>query len=234
MSSTAAHADVATFVSEGEPERLEAADLLSYVVDRFHPNLTLACSFQKEDSVLLDLLLRTEPKARVFALDTHVLFPETYALWRQIEKHYGVQVEVYEGPSLGRQAATHGEALWESNPNLCCSIRKVEPLARALSGRRLLDLRDPARPVADPRRRAQARLGRASRDLEDEPARRLVGRRRLDVHPRSRPSGQRASQPRICVDRVYALHAAGRRSRGPLVGNGEDRVRPAPGVTGTA
>ena len=133
MNSAAAHAEVEIFVNEGKPEPLPATELLAYVVDRFHPDLTLACSFQKEDGVLLDMLLEAEPKARVFALDTHVLFPETYALWRQIEKRYGVEVEVYEGPSLGRQAATHGDALWETNPNLCCAIRKVEPLGRALA-----------------------------------------------------------------------------------------------------
>jgi phosphoadenosine phosphosulfate reductase len=133
MSLSAAHAEVETFVNEGKPEQLEATELLAYVVDRFHPHLTLACSFQKEESVLLDMLLEVEPKARVFALDTHVLFPETYAIWRQIEKRYGLEVEVYEGPSLGRQAATHGDALWESNPTLCCAIRKVEPLGRALA-----------------------------------------------------------------------------------------------------
>jgi phosphoadenosine phosphosulfate reductase len=130
--SAGAHTDVAAFVEEGSPERLSARDLIRYVVDRFHPGLTLACSFQKEDTVLLDLVLEAEPRARVFALDTHVLFPETYALWRQVEQRYGIAVEVYEGPSLGRQAAVHGDALWERNPNLCCSIRKVEPLARAL------------------------------------------------------------------------------------------------------
>ena len=132
MSSAAAHADVAAFVKDGRPERLPAREFVGYVVDCFHPDLTLACSFQKEESVLLDMLLEVEPKARVFALDTHVLFPETYALWRQIEKRYQVEVEVYEGPSLGRQAAVHGDALWESNPNLCCAVRKVEPLGRAL------------------------------------------------------------------------------------------------------
>jgi phosphoadenosine phosphosulfate reductase len=128
------HADVAAFVREGGPEGLTAPELLRYVVDRFHPSLTMACSFQKEESVLLDLLLQVEPRARVFALDTHVLFPETYTLWRTVEKRYGIQVEVYEGPSLGRQAAVHGDALWARNPNLCCAIRKVEPLARALGG----------------------------------------------------------------------------------------------------
>ena len=125
-------ADIETFVGEGRAERMAAPELVGYVLERFHPRLKLACSFQKEESVLLDMLLEHEPAARVFALDTHVLFPETYALWRQFEQRYKTTIEVYEGPSLGRQAAVHGDALWARDPNLCCTIRKVEPLARAL------------------------------------------------------------------------------------------------------
>jgi len=104
------------------------------MVERFHPRLAVACSFQKEASVVLDLMLKVAPDARIFTLDTHVLFPESYALWRELEQRYGIRLEVYEGPSLGRQAAIHGEALWERNPDLCCSIRKIAPLAQALSG----------------------------------------------------------------------------------------------------
>ena len=133
MSTAADHPEVERFVADGAPEGLPARDLVAYVVDRFHPDLTLACSFQKEDSVVLDMVLEAQPKARVFTLDTHVLFPETYGLWKQIEKRYGIELEVFEGPSLGRQAAEHGDTLWATNPNLCCAIRKVEPLVRALS-----------------------------------------------------------------------------------------------------
>ncbi len=115
-------------------EQLTAEEVVELVLDRLHPRVALACSFQKEESVLLDLLLTREPSARVFALDTHVLFPETYAVWRAIEQRYGIEIAVFEGPSLGRQAAIHGEALWERNPTLCCSIRKVAPLGRALAG----------------------------------------------------------------------------------------------------
>jgi phosphoadenosine phosphosulfate reductase len=107
--------------------------ILALVLGEFPGRVSLACSFQKEESVLLDMLFALEPKARVFALDTHVLFPETYALWREVEQRYGTKIEVYEGPSLGRQAATHGDKLWERKPDLCCSIRKVEPLNRALA-----------------------------------------------------------------------------------------------------
>ncbi len=107
--------------------------ILALVLEEFPGRVSLACSFQKEESVLLDMLFALEPKARVFALDTHVLFPETYALWREAEKRYGTKIEVYEGPSLGRQAAVHGDRLWDTKPDLCCSIRKVEPLHRALA-----------------------------------------------------------------------------------------------------
>jgi len=114
-------------------EGLDAGGVLAYMVDRFHPRLAVACSFQKEASVILDLLLSIEPEARVFTLDTHVLFPETYDTWRRVEERYGIDVEVFEGPSLGRQAALHGDRLWERDPDECCRLRKVDPLSRALA-----------------------------------------------------------------------------------------------------
>ncbi len=115
-------------------EGMTPEQVLALVLEEFPGRVSLACSFQKEESVLLDMLFALEPTARVFALDTHVLFPETYALWREVEQRYGTKIEVYEGPSLGRQAAAHGDKLWEDKPDLCCSIRKVEPLNRALAG----------------------------------------------------------------------------------------------------
>jgi phosphoadenosine phosphosulfate reductase len=114
-------------------EAMTPEQILAFLLEKFPGRVSLACSFQKEESVLLDMLLGLEPKARVFTLDTHVLFPETYAVWREVEKRYDTKIEVYEGPSLGRQAAIHGDELWKSKPDLCCSIRKVAPLNAALS-----------------------------------------------------------------------------------------------------
>jgi phosphoadenosine phosphosulfate reductase len=119
---------------EAEYETMPAEEILRVLLEAFPGRVSLACSFQKEESVLLEMLLGLEPEARVFALDTHVLFPETYELWREVERRYKIKVEVYEGPSLGRQASIHGDALWEREPALCCSIRKVAPLSRALAG----------------------------------------------------------------------------------------------------
>ena len=115
-------------------ESLDASGVLAYAVDRFHPRLTVACSFQKEASVVIDLILRLAPDARIFTLDTHVLFPETYETWKRVEERYGITIYDHQGPSLGRQAATHGDRLWERDPDACCGLRKVAPLVEALEG----------------------------------------------------------------------------------------------------
>src|SRR5438045_3602852 len=59
-----------------------AREILRFCLDSFPGKVALACSFQKEESVLLEMLFELESKARVFAIDTHYLFPETYDLWR--------------------------------------------------------------------------------------------------------------------------------------------------------
>ena len=77
-------------------ERRTAPEVLAYAVERFHPELVMACSFQKEESVMLDMLMAIEPAARVFTLDTHVLFDETRATWRAFEARWGVRIEVVD------------------------------------------------------------------------------------------------------------------------------------------
>jgi phosphoadenosine phosphosulfate reductase len=104
---------------------MSAQEVLAYSVGEFHPRLYVACSFQKEASVILDMLLAIEPGARVFTLDTGVLFPETYETWRRIEARYGIEIDVYRGEWI--------DGLWQRDPDACCGMRKVEPLERALS-----------------------------------------------------------------------------------------------------
>jgi len=128
---TTAPADDVQLLAE-RSESLSAEDVLAALVERFHPRLALACSFQKEEAVLLDLLFAVEPKARVFAIDTHHLFPETYELWREVERRYDTTIEVFAGPSADELAATHGGELWERMPDLYLALAKVEPLVRAL------------------------------------------------------------------------------------------------------
>jgi phosphoadenosine phosphosulfate reductase len=106
-------------------EKLSAREVLGYAVEHHHPRLVMACSFQKEESVLIDMLMEVEPEARVFTIDTGVLFPETHALWRAIEERYALRVEVQDASS------TDGRP-WTAER--CCGELKVAGLERALEG----------------------------------------------------------------------------------------------------
>jgi len=118
----------ATYVPDAEA--YSAEELLRYMLERFHPRLALACSFQKEEAVLLDMLLRLEPTARVFTIDTGVLFAETRATWRNVEERYGITIEVFD--------ATRPDGVpWTAEH--CCGERKVAALNEAL-GTALTDL----------------------------------------------------------------------------------------------
>jgi len=106
-------------------ESLTAQEVLAWALEQFPGRVALACSFQKEETVLLDMLFALEPNARVFAIDTHHLFPETYAYWREVEERYGIAIEKHEGPPVE-------DGLWAAKPDLYLSIAKVAPLVRAL------------------------------------------------------------------------------------------------------
>src|SRR5438132_13142670 len=100
---------------------MSAEEIVALCVDEFADKVALACSFQKEESVLLDMVFELEPKARVFAIDTHHLFPETYELWRAVERRYGTTIHTFAGAAVE-------DGLWESNPDLYLAIAKIEPL----------------------------------------------------------------------------------------------------------
>lgn len=115
-------------------EELGAEEVLRYAVERFHPGLKVACSFQKEASVIMHMLLEIEPGARFFTLDTGLFFPETYETWKQLEERYGIEIEsAHGGISLARQEALYGPEFWKRDPEACCGIRKVTPMRRALA-----------------------------------------------------------------------------------------------------
>jgi phosphoadenosine phosphosulfate reductase len=103
-------------------EPLSAEEVLADAVERHHPRLVVACSFQKEESVLIDMLMSIEPGVRVFTIDTGALFAETYEVWRKIEDRYGLAIDVMDATS------TNGP--WSAAN--CCGQRKVAALDQAL------------------------------------------------------------------------------------------------------
>jgi phosphoadenosine phosphosulfate reductase len=104
---------------------MSAEEIVRFCVETFPGRVSLACSFQKEETVLLDLLFGIDPKARVFAIDTGYLFPETHAYWREVEKRYETTIERFEGAPVE-------DRLWDTKPDLYLAVAKIEPLTRAL------------------------------------------------------------------------------------------------------
>lgn len=113
--------------------------LLEWALAEYHPNIALSSSFGAEDVVLIDMLWRINPKARVFTLDTLRLHTETYTVIDQIHAKYGIAVEIYypDLKKLDEMVQREGYNCFYRSVELrklCCGIRKVEPLEKALSG----------------------------------------------------------------------------------------------------
>lgn len=104
-------------------------ELLALAVERFGTKVALACSFGAEDVVLVDMLVKINPEVPIFYLDTDKHFRETYETRDRLAARYGISfVQVKPALTLEEQAARYGDRLWERDPNLCCNLRKVEPL----------------------------------------------------------------------------------------------------------
>jgi phosphoadenosine phosphosulfate reductase len=120
--------------------RLEEAtpqEILAWAFEEFGSDITIATGFGAEGAALIDIATQVSPKPDVFFLDTDFLFPETYALRRRLEDRYQIKIRAFQTsltPEL--QAETYGANLWSRDPDLCCRIRKLEPLKEALEGRR--------------------------------------------------------------------------------------------------
>ena len=106
-------------------EGRSAQEVLAFAVDRFD-RLTVACSFQKEESVLFHMLSQLRDGregVRAFAIDTGVLFPETLATWKQFEERFALPIDVFDASSPGQP--------WTVDN--CCSAAKVAALEQALT-----------------------------------------------------------------------------------------------------
>ena len=118
--------------------RLEHApplEVLAWAAAEYPGRITFATGFGPEGCVLIDLIGRHDLPIDIFSLDTGLLFPETYDLWRRLEARYELRIRsVQPELSVAGQAAVHGDRLWERQPEQCCQMRKVLPLREALAG----------------------------------------------------------------------------------------------------
>ena len=128
------------FVRSGAAEELSAQEILGWGLKNFADKIALSCSFgAPEGMVLLDIAHRVDPTARVFTLDTGRIHQATYDLIDRIRQRYDMQVEVLFPRAEDVEDMTRRKGLnlfYESveNRQICCRIRKVEPLNRYLAG----------------------------------------------------------------------------------------------------
>lgn len=121
-----------------ELETKSAQDVLRWALETYGQKVALASSFGAEDVVLIDMLAKIDPKARIFSLDTGRLPEETYEVMEQVREKYGVPIEIYFPETRAVEEMVNQYGL---NPfyksvelrKLCCNVRKVEPLNRALA-----------------------------------------------------------------------------------------------------
>lgn len=114
--------------------------LLEDIQQNHHP-VAFANSLGAEDMVLTDLIAHHFPGISMFTLDTGRLPEETYDLMQRIRQRYGLTIQAYfpESAAVERYVAQHGPNAFYESVELrksCCYIRKVEPLKRALQGKK--------------------------------------------------------------------------------------------------
>ncbi len=128
------------FIQSGSAEPMSPQEILIWGLDNFSDKLALSCSFgAPEGLVLLDMMHRIDPASRVFVLDTGRLPQATYDLIDRVRDRYDKTVEVIF-PSAERvqsMVRDNGLNLFHESVakrQLCCRVRKVEPLNRYLAG----------------------------------------------------------------------------------------------------
>lgn len=116
-------------------ERFEGAEpqaVLRWATDTFGDEFCIAASMA--DALLIDIASRVNPGVHVVFIDTGYHFPETIETSERIAKRYPIRLlPVLPVQSVAEQDATFGPRLHERDPDACCSLRKVEPLRRALN-----------------------------------------------------------------------------------------------------
>jgi len=117
-------------------DRATPEETLRWAFDEFGDGLTIATGFGAEGVALIDMAVKLAPNPNIFFLDTAFLFSETYDLRRRIEDRYGIEIQSFQSELTPEQQETEfGPKLWSTNPDLCCRLRKLEPLKQALRDR---------------------------------------------------------------------------------------------------
>src|SRR4051812_49505807 len=97
---------IAVVTAARELEGETAAEILRWASQHLGSKLTFATGFGAEGCVIIDLIARNDLPIAVFTLDTGLLFPETYDLWRRLEAKYGITIRAVRPSRSVEQQAT--------------------------------------------------------------------------------------------------------------------------------
>lgn len=126
-------AAISAMLEDKSPE-----EILHWAVETYYPKLTMATAFGAEGCVILAMLSQIEPNGRnvrVFNLDTGYQFQETLDLRERFRSEYGITVEYVRAEELVEAMEKRfGGPIYGTNPDMCCRIRKLEPMKRAAAG----------------------------------------------------------------------------------------------------
>jgi phosphoadenosine phosphosulfate reductase len=113
---------------------LDAREAVALAVEELFPDrIALVSSFGADSAVLLHIVSKVDPDLPVVFLDSGRLFAETLEYRTRLTAELGLTDVRTVAPDPGRLAGSDPHrALWMTNPDLCCRIRKTEPLQRAL------------------------------------------------------------------------------------------------------
>lgn len=122
-------------------QKVEQLHILLAKIQQEYAPAVFANSFGAEDMVLTDLIARFYPSISIFTLDTGRLPQETYDLMQAVRDRYGLSIQAYfpDAAEVESYVAQNGPNGFYQSVELrkrCCHIRKVEPLRRALAGKR--------------------------------------------------------------------------------------------------
>ena len=118
--------------TDAEIEALPAEEVIRWAYEEWGDRVCLTCSWQKQSSVLVHMLAELGLPIDVVELDTHLFFRESYETRERLVERYGLTLIRPEIMTIAEQHAREGANLWESQPDRCCHIRKVEPLIQTL------------------------------------------------------------------------------------------------------
>lgn len=120
---------IATRLDDASPE-----ETLRWAFEEFGERVAIATGFGAEGMALIHMAVEVNPRPNIFFLDTGFLFAETYELRRRIEDRYKIEIRaVRTAITPESQEEMFGPKLWSRDPDLCCRLRKLEPLKEEIS-----------------------------------------------------------------------------------------------------